>query len=88
MGMGMSNSSALTDTLRTVVLVVLAFFVSLILVDTIFEVIFATVIFYLFWFYYRKSKMLKRQLDEAGAGKARPSSASPEGALPPSSTDA
>jgi hypothetical protein len=88
--MGMMGGSRFGDTLRTVLLVVLAFFVSLILVDTIFEIIFATVIFYLFWRYYTKFKTLKKQVDggsatQSGTGVPPPPS---DGTLQPSSTDA
>ncbi len=87
--MGMSNTSGLMDTMRTVLLVVLAFFVSLILVDTIFEIIFATVIFYMFWYYYNKSKRLQRQLNENPATSGTQTSGqSPDLIPPPASTDA
>ena len=87
--MGMMRNS-FSDTLRTVLLVVLAFFVSLILVDTIFETIFATVTFYLFWHYYRKFKSLKRQVDEGSSPLSSTGAPAPptDGSLPPSSTDA
>jgi predicted membrane protein len=86
----MMGSSRFGDTLRTVLLVVLAFFVSLILVDTIFEVIFATVVFYMFWHYYRLYKSLQRQVNEGSTSLAGTSAPAPpsDGNLPPSSTDA
>jgi len=78
------------DTLRTVLLVALVFFISILVDITIFGIALTTGIFYAFYFYYRRSKALQRQLaDLKVAAPDSPSTTSPPYNIPPPpSTDA
>jgi uncharacterized membrane protein len=76
------------DTVRTILLVVFVFFVSVIVDITIFGVALTVVLFYAFWYYYRKSKDLQRRLTDTGASKPESQKAAPDDIPPPLSTDA
>jgi hypothetical protein len=84
----MSKSLGVMDTVRTILLILVVFFVSLYL--GIFSVFLVPVFFAAFWYYFIKSKRLQRQLDEKDKTKSGSPSTSPEsGNVPqPPSTDA
>jgi chromate transport protein ChrA len=77
------------DTLITIVLIVFVFFVSVIFDITIFGVILTTALFYAFWYYYRKSKVLQKRLRDSNAGSTDAPADAPQDSIPPPpSTDA
>ena len=83
----MFRSGHMVDIFRTVVLVILVFLVSLLLVATIFGIILTTGLFYAFWYYFKKSKVLQRQLADSNIKSDTPMP--PQDTIPsPSSTDA
>ncbi|MGA2664011.1 MAG: hypothetical protein ABSF83_03620 [Nitrososphaerales archaeon] len=89
----MFRSSNLTDTVRTILLVVVVFFISVIIDVTIFGVAVTVAFFCAFWYYYRKSKVLQRQMADARIPSAARSDTPTSGSLPgnvppPPSTDA
>jgi len=89
----MFRSSNLTDTVRTILLVIVVFFVSVIIDITIFGVALTVALFCAFWYYYRKSKVLQRQMADARIPPATRADAPPPGSIPgnvppPPSTDA
>ncbi len=69
-------------------MVVMVFLISLFLGSI--SIFIATGFFYAFWYYYKKSQKLQRQLDESNAAKTEPQTTSqfPEDVPPPPSTDA
>ena len=80
----------LLDPVITVVLVLLVFFVSYLFDGPrIFGEIMATAFFIAFYYYYRKSKSLEKQLASwSPPGSKTPTSPPEEGIAPPLSTDA
>jgi hypothetical protein len=84
----MSNTPALIDYTRTILLVLLVFFAAVFLGS--FDIFFAPALFYAYWYYYKKSKRLQKQLDECNAvGPEKPTTNSAQDVIPPPpSTDA
>ena len=84
----MSKNSGFIDISRTVLLVVMFFFIFLFLLP--FDIVFVPALFYAFWYYYKKSKRLQMQLNESARVKpgATSASLSPDSLPPPPSTDA
>ena len=85
----MSKSPTLFDNIRNVLVIVLVFFVAILFSGFILGPI-ITLLFFLFQYYYRKSKALEKQLATMTSGKAATGmDAPPPSAVPPPpSTDA
>lgn len=83
----MSSTSKVMDSLRTVLMLVLLFFISLI--NGLVDIALILGFFYAFWYYYRKSKRLQAQLNQTPGSNAGFVSSSESGDMPPPpSTDA
>ena len=85
----MSRSPTLFDNIRNVLLIVLVFFVAILFSGFILGPI-ITLLFFLFQYYYRKSKALEKQLANTTGGKAamETDAPTPSAIPPPPSTDA
>jgi len=85
----MSKPPTLFDNLRNVLVIVLVFFVAILFSGFILGPI-ITLLFFLFQYYYRKSKDLEKRLANLTSGKPETEmgSQSPSAVPPPPSTDA
>ena len=83
----MSRSPSLFDNIRNVLVIVLVFFVAILFSGFILGPI-ITLLFFLFQYYYRKSKDLERRLANATSGRTEAEAVAPSVVPPPPSTDA
>lgn len=75
------------DNIRNVLVIVLVFFVAILFSGFILGPI-ITLLFFLFQYYYRKSKDLEKRLANMSSGKTESEVAAPSAVPPPPSTDA
>ena len=80
-----SGTSGVIDIMRTVLLVAVVFLVGLII--GVFDIFLVPVLFYAFWYYYKKSKKLQQQMELTAKPETAPGMP-PQENVPPSSTDA
>jgi predicted PurR-regulated permease PerM len=85
----MSKSTTMLDSIRFILLIALVFFVAAVFSGLILGPI-ITALFYLFYRYYKRSKMLEKRLADLASGKTEgQEDAPPPSAIPPPpSTDA